>query len=74
LNPSIFKVDLKTVLTGYLPPPEQATEELLDLGKNLFPDVSWWTDEQADYLNDPSLPSVPLDDSDSDSDDYAPDA
>lgn len=74
MNPSIFKVDLKTVLTGYLPPPEQATEELLDLGKNLFPDVPQWTDEQADYLEDPSLPSVSLDDSDFDSDDYAPDA
>lgn len=74
LNPSIFKVDLKTVLAGYLPPPERATEELLNLGKDLFPDVPRWTDEQADYPEDPSLPSVPSDISDSDSDDYGPDA
>jgi predicted nucleic acid-binding Zn-ribbon protein len=73
LNPSIFKVDLKTVLAGYLPPPERATDELLDLGKDLFPDVPRWTDEQADYPEDPSLPTVPSDISDSDSDDYGPD-
>jgi hypothetical protein len=72
LNPSIFKVDLKTVSADYLPPPERATEELHDLGKDLFPDAPRWTDDQAGYPEDPFLPSIPSDDSDSDSDDYAP--
>jgi hypothetical protein len=72
LNPSIFQVDLKTVSAGFLPPPEQATEELHDLGQDLFPNAPWWTDDQADYPEDPFFPSVPSDDSNLDSDKYAP--
>jgi hypothetical protein len=71
-NPSIFKVEFKTVSADFLPPPEQATQELHDLRKDLFPDAPRWTDGQAGYPEDPFLPSIPSDDSDFDSDDYAP--